>query len=109
MFNFPPMNHFTLGSVKFHSKVLSHFFFQTNCSACVAQKASGFSTERLYSSWYCSKEVIREFKMVQVTGELRIYKKKNCLSYSAMGYGFKFRSRGSFYFGRGPKPLGASI
>src|ERR1041385_4707003 len=59
MFNFPPINHFTFCSVKFHSKTLSHFFFHKKFSACSAQNCSGFSTARLYSDWYCSKEVMR--------------------------------------------------
>src|SRR5438105_508835 len=58
MFNLPPMNHFTLGSSKFHSSTLSHFLFQVNCSACSAQNFSGFSTLFLYSCRYCSNEVI---------------------------------------------------
>src|ERR1035437_845494 len=59
MLSFPPMNYFPFGSVKFHSRTLSHFFLQTNSPACSAQNCSGLSTLFLYSARYCSKEVIR--------------------------------------------------
>src|ERR1051326_8676573 len=77
MFNFPPMNHFTFGSVKFHSKTLSHFFFHKKFSACSAQNCSGFATARLYSDWYCSKEVIldamkRKLILPNVKKEIRL-------------------------------------
>src|SRR5437899_13071295 len=44
IFSRAPSNHFTEGSLKFHSSTLSHFFFHEKCSATDDQKPAGSST-----------------------------------------------------------------
>src|SRR5215469_3957238 len=52
MFSFALMNHFMLGSLKFHSSTFSHFFLQKRLEATSAQKPSGSSTLFLYAVLY---------------------------------------------------------
>src|SRR5258705_4863858 len=94
MFSFPPSNHCTLGSLKFHSSTLSHFFFHKKSSATEAQNFSGCDTLSPYACLYSS--MLRIWKGYDInfvllnlkcTTSLQFNSNDRCLSTSCLsGY-----------------------